>query len=283
MRPADARTDSTAVGESCLFGAMPPLAQQPDTTADPVRGKTRPAALSLLFPAGARPDAERIAPLLDAPETGLQARVVHRPDPGEGWLEILASGLTFDLCGLAPAAGAAPAAARHLYGFDGGRAPAGAEAIELVPSGHVAAGAGLQPVVRTMMGLAAALALELPAIAVGWRPAGTLMEPRYFSRIIVGWLAGGAFPALGLTALAPDKDGGVSSFGLSYFIGQEIRLDPQAGEPPVEAVKLAIRVVDDLVRNGSLSEPRAITVGADRLLAEPSRVGDLIWVWRQAR
>lgn len=261
---------------------MQSLAQHTGPTGDNARGEAVSAGVSLLFAPGGRPCADDVIKLLDAPEAGLAARVAHRPPAGEGWLEILASGLTFDLRGIAPAVAAAPAPADHRYGFTGADALDGAEAIELVPSGHIAAGANLQPVVRAMAGLAAGLALGLSARAVGWAPAGTLMEPRYFSRVVLGWLGGGAFPALGLTALVPGEDGGVSSFGLAHFIGREIRLEPQAGESKSDAVKLAIRVVDELVRRGAPAGPSPIAVGAESLLAEPSRVGRLIWVWRQA-
>lgn len=249
----------------------------------PTRG-TAPASagVSLLFPAGARPGATEVCRRLHAPQSGVAARVVHDADAGEGWLELLASGLTFELRGLHPGAPAAPALDEHRYGFQAGERLDDVETIELIPSGHIAAGAGLQPVVRAMAGLGASLALDLSARAVGWNTAGTLMEPRYFSRVVLGWLGGGAFPALGLTALVPGADGGIVSRGLSHFIGREIQLEPRAGESTADAVKVAIRVVDELVRHGLPGGTRAIAAGTENLLAEPSQVGNLIWVWREA-
>lgn len=236
----------------------------------------------LLFPAGGRPTADAVAQLLASTEAGIRARVSHRPDPEEGWLELLTTGLTFDLRGLAPAASAESEAVRHAYGFDG-PSPDGAslEAIELVASGHVAAGAGLPPVVRAMAGLAANLVLHLSASAVVWQPAQTLMEPRYFSRIILNWLSGGAFPALGLTALVPGDDGSVATVGLSHFIGQEMQLEGREGEPQADAVKLAIRLVDHLVRGGPPTGPVTIELQEGALLAEPSRAGKRVWIWRK--
>lgn len=234
----------------------------------------------LLFPAGARPTVDDIVRLLDAPESGMAVRISHRPPAEEGWLELLASGLTFDLRGLSPSAAVPHEPMPHAYGFPETRTEEALEALSLVPSGHIAAGASLGPVLRTMLQLAANLANRLEAGAVQWRPAGTVMEPRYFSGAVFNWLTGGAFPALGLTALTPASDGSVASTGLSHFIGQEMQLEGRAGEASNESVKLAIRLVDYLVRHGPLNENHEIPTDAGILLAEPSRVGKRVWIWR---
>ncbi|HUD28294.1 MAG TPA: hypothetical protein VMQ93_05430 [Novosphingobium sp.] len=245
-----------------------------------------PAGLALLFAEGERPSPQTIVDVVEeARRSGLLARVSHRPEPDAGWLELLASGLTFDLLGLAPAEAAAPVAVYQSFGFEGDAAAASAtaaalEAIELVPSGHIAAGAGLDPVLRIMMGLAANIALHLPVAAVSWRPAQTLMEPRYFSRIVLNWLGGGAFPALGLTALMRAADGSLATRGLAHFTGQEMQLEGREGEAPGETIKLAIRVIDHLVRVGRITETERAGAGPDTLLFEPSQVGKLVLVWR---
>jgi hypothetical protein len=245
-------------------------------------GRSGRLGVSLLFPAGARPTVEALVQLLEASEmSGVAAQVSFRPDDGEGWLEILASGLTFDVRGLAPAAPAAAPEVIDTYGFSGDEADERFEAIEIVPGGHIAAGGGLAPVVRTLAGLAANLALNLPVAQVAWHSAGTCMEPKFFSRTVLTWLSGGAFPALGLTALFASSDGGVASRGLAALIGQEMQLAGKADEPPAETVKLAIRVVDFLVRKGPLAAPEAIGGPGFSLLAEPSRYGNLVWVWRK--
>lgn len=262
---------------------MPSLAQHSGLTRDAAPAGAARTGVSLLFPAGARPAAADVCRRLRAPESGVAARVAHDAHVAEGWLELLASGLTFELRSVGLRGGAvAPALHEHRYGFLGSDPFGDVEMMELIPSGHIAAGAGLQPVVRTMAGLAASLALELSACAVGWSAAGTLMEPRYFSRVVLGWLGGGAFPALGLTALIPGEDGGVVSHGLSHFIGREMRLEPRAGESRADAVKVAIRVIDELVRQGPPAGPCTIAAGAESLVAEPSQVGNVIWVWREA-
>lgn len=249
-----------------------------------LQGDTRRAGLSLLFPTGTRPTVQDIVRLFEtSAASGLAARISHIPQSEQGWVEILASGLTFDLRGLAPGQPASPAQGdepRFRYGFEGALDADELEAIELVPSGHIAAGAGLLPVLRTMAGLAANLALHLPVAAVAWHSAQTLMEPRYFSRIVLNWLSGGAFPALGLTALVPAGDGSIASSGLAHFTGQEMQLEGRADEPQADTVKLAIRLIDYLVREGRLDAPHTIEAGDTTLLAEPSQVGRLVLVWR---
>lgn len=246
------------------------------------------AGLALLFRAGERPGADAIAQALESGQAaGPAARVSHRPQDGAGWLELLASGLTFDVRGLAPVAAMTraplPEGPHRRFGFAAGSAlPAAHESIDLVPASHILAGAGLQPVVRTLLGVAANLVLHLPVAAIHWQPADTLIEPRYFARLVLGWLGGGAFPALGLTALEPASDGSIATRGLAHFTGQEMQLEGRAGESPAETAKLAIRVIDHLVRQGRLAAPHRIGTGPGALLAEPSRVGRLVLVWREA-
>ncbi|WP_260923592.1 hypothetical protein [Novosphingobium sp. 9] len=71
--------------------------------------------------------------------------------------------------------------------------------------------------------------MRLPVVAVGWGPAETLMDPSYFARIVMNWLGGGAFPVLGLTAIAVASDGSVASRGLAHFTGQELQLQGREG------------------------------------------------------
>lgn len=240
--------------------------------------------LSLLHAEGQRPTADDIARLLDeAAEPPLPAaRISHRPDGDEGWLELLASGLTFDISGLRPAAPVVPEPALHLFGLSGDVRDLALEGVLLAPGQHVASGAAMLPVVRVMNGLAARLA-SLPDVkAVCWHPARSWMEPGYFIRIVTGWLGGGAFPALGLTALARTADG-LESSGLDFFTGQELQIAAREGEPPAATAKLAARVIDLLVRQGPLCEAIAIPgPDGEALLAEPGADGRIVKVRRGA-
>lgn len=194
------------------------------------------------------------------------AAIVHRPAEAEGWLELLASGLSFDLTGLAPAGPAQTAAGRHWFGLGSDLDLAALEAVALAPGPHIAAGGALLPIVRVMAGLAAALARTLGPQAVVWHPAASVMEPVYFGRIVEGWLAGGAFPALGLTAVTKTPGGAAATEGLAFFCGQEIELAPKRGEAFSETAKLAARIADAIVRQGSIEQSGPLAGPGGRLL-----------------
>lgn len=234
--------------------------------------------LSLLFATGARPTAPAIEALLCDPAFDVPAGVSHRPTDaaGEaaGRVQILASGLTFDVSGLAPLPAEATPPGRHFFGLPDKADTFLFEAIRIVPGAHVADGAAMIPLVRVMMALALGLA-RLPGLrAVCWHPAGSWMDAGYFSRVMRAWLAGGAFPALGLAAMARNEAGEIESRGLRFFIGQELRAMPRGGETDACTVKLAVRAADLLVRVGRLEHPQEL-IGPDGELfrVEPSPDG----------
>lgn len=241
------------------------------------------AGLTLLFAEGHRPSAQEIAALAANSAVGPGGFAVsHRPDGEATWLELLASGLTFDLAGLAPGAPVPLPARRHVFGLDGPELPDSIEAIRLTPGPHVAGGGTLIPVVRVMTGIAARLS-RLPGVrAVCWNPAGICIETALFGRIIESWLAGGVFPALGLTALTHGPDGGVHSDGLAFFTGQELWLEAGPEETPAETAKLAVRLIHHLVEEGGFhSVGELIAPDGSTLDAEPSRDGRVLRVWRR--
>ncbi len=241
-----------------------------------------------MFAVGDRPTADDIERLLAAPaypsmQPAIGAQVSLRPPDSADWLELLASGLAFDLTGLAPGAADTAPEAAHLFGVDRALAASPGEATTLAPGPHIASGSAMMAIVRVMTGLAAGLALALPVKAVCWRPAGCWMEPAYFARIVESWLAGGAFPALGLTGLERAKDGSVTSHGLAYFIGQELRVETRAGESAADTAKLAARVIDELVRHGPLAGSRDMTgPHGEALRAKTSADARLVVVRRGA-
>lgn len=217
------------------------------------------------------------------PADGLGAfSISHRPEGGAVWLELLASGLTFDLTGLAPGASLALPARRHVFGLDGPELPDSLEAVSLVPGPHLAGGGAAIPVVRVMTGIAARLAQLEGVRAVCWNPAGTCIETALFVRMIGAWLAGGVFPAFGLAALIHGPDGGVHSDGLAFFIGQELRLEAGPEETPADTAKLAVRLIHHLVEEGGLhSVGELIAPDGSTLDAEPSHDGRMLRIWRR--
>lgn len=243
--------------------------------------------LSLLFGRGCRPTLADIHGLAEGPAAGSDMpagfALGHQPAAEEGWVELLVSGLSFDLSGLLPAEPARYPAQRHGFGFDGAELPGELEAVRIMPAPHIIAGAALPPVVRTMAALAVVLAQLGGVRAICWHPAGIMIEPQLFARLIGTWLAGGAFPALGLTALVMDDDGGVRSDGLAFFIGQELRIEPHAESQPGETRKHAVRLIHRLVAEGAIDSAREL-LGYDGSLleVEPTPGGRLLRVWRRA-
>ena len=196
--------------------------------------------------------------------------MVFEGAPDEGWVEALVTGLSFDVVGLAPAEPMPVPEAVHRIGLEAASLE-GLEAIAIRPGPHLAGGENMLPVVRAALALAKAIAGDGGAQAVVWLPARTAMRPLLFAAMVEEWLSGGAFPSIGLTALIADAEGGVTSEGLAFFIGQEIAVAPAPGASAADNAKLAARLIHELVDRGPLSAPTPRSgIGGEPLLAEPS-------------
>jgi hypothetical protein len=238
------------------------------------------AGLSLLFAAGTRPSASDIERLLSAK---MSARVSSLHRMGEGLLELLASGLTFDLQGLAEGPACPFPPASHFFGLSPKDADPQLEAITLLPGPHLAGGGAMLPVVRAMAVLAGELAVDLQPRAVCWHPAASWMASDYFSRVAAAWQGGGAFPALGLCGVDRKPDGAVETIGLAYFVGHELRVEPGIGESAAETVKLAVRMIDHLTRHGPIRQREVLTgPSGEALFFEPMAGGRFVRMWRDA-
>ena len=238
------------------------------------------AILSVLFAPGQRPDADALEALSVASLAGDAAlpipfSLTARSYDDDGWAELLAMGLAFDCLELAPRRATRHANPGQPLGLDA--VPDG-ELIVLQPGPHLIGGAGLLPVVRVLAGLGLALSTLPGALAVCWGPAGTCMAPDYYKRIVGSWLAGGAFPALGLTMLHRTADGAMESRGLAFMTGQELRFEPAAGLSPQQAGQIAVRLIHLLAENGPLVDTGELTGPAGEVLqAAPD--GALVRVW----
>ena len=232
--------------------------------------------LSLLYVAGERPCAADVARLLDGPanKAGAAARVSFAPASDEGWLELLASGLTFDMAGLSPAPARAALPAAHLFGLQPETRNLELEAVTLSPGDHIALGTTMLPIIRVMCGLGAGLTSLGNVKAICWHPAQSWIEPAYFTRAIGNWLGGGVFPALGLTALRQIADGSMESSGLGFFAGQEVQIAKREGESGGDTARLAVRMIDLIVRQGPIREGTTIAgPDGEELLIESPREG----------
>lgn len=229
------------------------------------------AGLSLVFAAGQRPGLDTLAGLAGRSLERIPFALSNIPGAGENWVELLASGLTFDCRGLAPDAAATMPGKGAMLGLH--ELPQG-ETIVLQPSPHLAEGRGLLPVVRTLVGLGAQLG-ELPGfIAAHWQPARCWMAAKFFRGVVNDWLGGGAFPALGLVSLQREKDGAMVSAGLDYLIGQELSFAPNRRLEPAAVARIAVRLIHSLVDSGPLRAPSEyVGPEGEILLVEPVKRG----------
>lgn len=168
----------------------------------------------------------------------------------------------FNLAGLRPIAAEPLPAIAHWFGFRDTWVNELFEAVTLVPGEQLRGGMNLLAVTRIMAGLAASLA-KLPQIkAIVWHPARTAMAPDAFATAVSNWVQGGAFPALGLTALYRDEEGAICTEGLAFFIGQELRIQPAPDKSTGQDAKLAVRLINHLVGNNTLKIPFEM-IGSD--------------------
>lgn len=223
----------------------------------------------LLFSPGDRPDRRQ---LLAAIEDMPLAATTHDPaeqaaisssgcdaegrQPGE-WLELLQSGMTFDLLGLSPGPSVASPTISHRLACDAHFDPADHEAIALFPGPHLADGANSLPIVRAMLDLACGIARRVDGVrTICWSPARSAVAMPMFCQSVEQWLEGGPFPALGLTSFAIDERGAMRSEGLAHFLGQELSIAPELASDRIAATRLGARLVHDLVASGPLDAPR---------------------------
>jgi hypothetical protein len=248
------------------------------------------SAVSLLFAAGRRPSADSIRalardgggfsvsfdPSADAAAPGAPADAAEPV-----WLELLASGMTFDLLGLAPGPPPDPPPCVHGYALAANADPIGLEAVPLRPGPHIEAGSRMLPVVRALAALAATLSAIDGVQAVAWHPARSWCGAEYFREGVRRWVEGGVFPGLGLTSLALTAEGGMQSEGLALFTGQELRLEPELMTDRAAGAKIGVRLIDHLVAVGQIDRPQRID-GPDgqALRLEPSANGRFVRVWR---
>lgn len=237
--------------------------------------------VTLLFAAGARPCAADIARLAQADGGFSLSFEPSSQSAAQGWVELLASGLTFDCTGLAPAAPAPSSPGAHWFGLPPDFNAQGLEAIALAPGPHLAGGERMFPVLRGLATVAARLAALDGVRAVAWHPARALSEPGFFRRGVLGWIEGGVFPVLGLAALAPAADGGLQSEGLALFTGQEVLLPADVAASREDLGKIALRLINWLVEHGEIREPMQFTGPTGEPLGlEPVENARILRVWR---
>lgn len=252
-------------------------------------GERGSGALLLLFAPGERPDRS----LLRASAAGADRLAVasalgpHEGEPIGGepiGIELVCDGMSYDLVGAAPGPGLAAPHLPHRIGVNAAVDADGFEALALRPGPHLAQGRATVSVVRTMMRVATLIAPHLPRLrALGWPASGVLIGCDLFVSAMSAWVAGGAFPGMGLTAFVPAGGEALRSQGLAFFTGQELHLAPDLANDPAGGTRLGARLIDRLVGQPALTSSEAVA-GPDgrRLILEPSTDRKLIRV-RSAR
>ena len=121
---------------------------------------------------------------------------------------------------------------------------------------------GIAPleIVRNASRIALRLADAAQCIAVSWAPAKSIMGTAYFEKVVSDWLAGGPFPALGLTSLTMDGDKTFHSRGLAPICGQEIVIPAMPGLENAGRARVAIRMIDYMAQNGPIHEDGPVEI-----------------------
>lgn len=237
-------------------------------------------ALSLHFARGMRPNVDAILRLAARTADSTAFSVSLMPEPDEGWLELLAMGLTFDLHGLEPFKPEKIDPGHHCFGLAQNEYVEGPDALRLSPGPHLSGSATMLPVLRVLAGLGAELA-KLPGLmAIGWVTAGTRMAPSYFMSSVRAWLSGGAFPALGLTGITVREDGGIESEGFALFSGHEVVIEPIPGESIADRAKLAARAMHHIVHAGASQIGQIVDSAGRPLHADSPATGGVLRLWR---
>ncbi|RJY08386.1 hypothetical protein [Aurantiacibacter aquimixticola] len=241
--------------------------------------------VSLLFAAGSRPtvaDLQRLADTTGHFSISLDPSAGNTE--GQGWLELLITGLTFDLKGLLPSEGARIPKFEHAYGVPPSVDRNAAEAVELVPGPHLAGGATMFPVVRSLALLAARLSGLDGVSGVVWHAAGACSAPDIFQRGVVAWVEGGPFPGLGLTSLETDANGGLRSRGLALLTGQELALSADMCADRARAAKIALRLINWVVEHGRIDAQLAFSgPGGEALVLEAVENSTIVRVVQGSR
>ncbi|NVE93685.1 hypothetical protein [Altererythrobacter lutimaris] len=199
------------------------------------------------------------------------------------WLELLREGLTFDCVGLAPREASEAPKVNYRFDIEPHTPLESFESIILTPGKHLSGGGRSVPVLRGLLGLARDFVHHFKEAKVAcWPPSQSAIGRRFFESTVTSWLDGGPFPALGLTAFADEADGSILSVGLSHFIDQELRIDPELAIDKLAATRLGLRLINQLVLVGGIDKSETI-IGPDgsRLLLSPSRNGKFVRVSRE--
>lgn len=252
----------------------------------------------LVFASGARPDRSAVRAFVEMHDTVSIAfdpaetpmlRVIDAAEDADRsqdpyaeklWMELVTRGLSFDLVGISPAPGQSLAETSHHFDYAKPDTFGEHGVLELLPGAHLSGGEKSLPVLKAQFALCRDLVRYFADVeAVVWPPAQSAIGRRFFESTITAWIEGGTFPALGLAAIRETEQGGLQSVGLDYIIGQEVRVEPSLASDKVDATRLAVRLINQLVLVGRVTESElVIAPDGRRLRVEPSEDGKFVKV-----
>ncbi len=261
--------------------------------------------LYLLFAQGKRPDRAAVRAFA---ERHSEIVISHDPEPDERpaigvvceecgcsnhsdqvpsdttfWLEILRGGLTFDLRGLAPGKSSTFPEPEFRIDTQTLPKPEDFEAIQLLPSKHLAGGERSLPLAKALLQTARDLAQHFDGVeAIIWPPAANAIGIRFFESVVTAWIEGGPFPALALVSFTETADEALQTLGLDFWIDQELRLEMPLSAETVSATRLGVRLINHLITVGGLeSDERIVAPDGNRLVLRLSRNSRFIRVLRE--
>ena len=199
------------------------------------------------------------------------------------WMELLRDGMSFELSGLAPGEGLLLPRADFVFDFSAPPEPSDFEVLRLAPGHHLAGGERALPVAKGLLGLACDLVHHFAELeGVLWPPSSSAIGHQFFESVVTAWFEGGPFPALGLTAFRETTDGALQTEGLSFWIDQELRIEPPLSLDKVSATRIGVRLVNQLVLVGGIdTSERVVAPDGTRLVLRTSRNGQFVRVWRE--
>lgn len=121
------------------------------------------------------------------------------------------------------------------------------------------------PVFETFVDLSQIIGEAVHAKAIAWRPARNVIGFDYFADAINRFMDGGPFPVLGLIDLQERKNDMYETYGLTYFAGYELRLQTLPDLTANMAMRIMVRLVNDIIMNGDFDDSISIPGHAENI------------------
>lgn len=121
------------------------------------------------------------------------------------------------------------------------------------------------PVFETFVDLSQIIGEAVHAKAIVWRPARNVIGFDYFADAINRFMDGGPFPVLGFIDLQELNNDRYETHGLTYFAGYELRLQTLPDLTANMAMRIMVRLVNDIIMNGDFDDSISIPGHAENI------------------